>query len=307
MTPEKLTLGTRRSELALTQAKMVAAALEANHPGLTVELQEIVTSGDKILDAPLAKIGDKGLFVKELENALLDGGIDLAVHSAKDLPTGIPDGLMLAAFTPREDPRDVFIGNAARLAELRRRARVGTGSLRRRSQLLSTRPDIEVVEIRGNVDTRIRKIEEMGLDGTILAAAGLRRLGREEEASFCFQVREMVPAVGQGVLAIETRRDDTRVLEAVGSLNDDYASAAVRAERALMARLEGGCQVPVGANASIWQGEIVMYAYLGSVDGSRHVQDRIHGPLDRAEALGTELAERMLADGGEEILAEIRT
>lgn len=299
-------LGTRRSPLALIQAGMVKEALEANFPGLSVELKEMVTSGDKILDAPLAKIGDKGLFVKELESALIDGSIDLAVHSAKDMPTDLPEELTLAAFTPREDPRDVFVGAAESLADLRRGARVGTGSLRRRSQLLAARPDIEVVDIRGNVDTRIRKIEELRLDGTILAAAGLRRLGREEEAAFCFQVREMVPAVGQGVLAIETRCDDQPVLEAVGSLNDDSSSAVVRAERALMARLEGGCQVPIGANASIWQGEIVMYAYLGSVDGSRHIHERVHGPVEKAEELGIELAERMLKDGGVDILAEIR-
>jgi len=299
-------LGTRGSELAMYQAKAVAWLLQKSHLELSVKITRISTSGDKFQDAPLARIGGIGLFVKEIENALLAEEIDLAVHSCKDLPTDVPGGLKIAAYGAREDPRDAFIGSAASLAEIPEGGRIGTSSLRRRSQLLSLRPDLEVVDIRGNVDTRIRKIDELGLDGTILAAAGIKRLEREDEVSFYFSVDEMIPAVGQGVIAIETREGDPAVESLVSVHNHDDSAVAVRAERALMKRLEGGCQVPIGAHATVQANALRLRAYLGSIDGGKSVRDAIEGPLEQAEDMGIELAERMLAMGGEEILKEVR-
>ncbi|MBI5869943.1 MAG: hydroxymethylbilane synthase [Actinobacteria bacterium] len=312
MTTSKLSsiiLGTRGSELALFQAHHIAWLLQKQHVEVSVKIKTITTSGDKILDSPLAKIGDKGLFVKEIENELISGDIDIAVHSCKDLPTELPIGLMLSAFSRREDPRDAFIGDSAirMIKDIPEGGKIGTSSLRRRSQLKALRPDLEIVDIRGNVDTRIRKIGELGLDGTILAAAGIRRLEREGEASFFFAAEQMVPAVGQGVIAIESREDDPRVRKLVACLNDEESAAAIAAERAFMHELEGGCQVPIGAHAVVFDGILTMNAYLGSLDGNRHVRDRIEGPTAEAAALGVALAKRMYAAGGEEILAEIRT
>lgn len=301
-----LALGTRGSRLALCQAEAVARLLEEKNAGLPVEIRRITTSGDKILDSPLSRIGGQGLFVKEIENALIAGEIDLAVHSAKDLPTELPEGLEIAAFSAREDPRDAFIGGAKSLDEIPAGGRVGTSSLRRRSQLLSLRPGLEVVDIRGNVDTRIMKIGELGLDGTILAVAGLKRLGREGEASFFFSGDEMVPAVGQGIVAIQVRQDDAVVRQMVAGLNHPESAIAARAERALMRRLEGGCQVPIGAHATVSDGKVRLSAYLGSLDGSESVRDSIEGPAAEAEALGEELAERMYEAGGREILESVR-
>jgi hydroxymethylbilane synthase len=306
---ESITLGTRGSELALFQARHIAWILQKQHVEVSVKIKTIKTSGDKILDTPLAKIGDKGLFVKEIENELLSGDIDIAVHSCKDLPTEMPVGLMLSAFSPREDPRDAFIGGgvtARSLADIREGARIGTSSLRRRSQLKALRPDLEIVDIRGNVDTRIRKIGELELDGTILAAAGIRRLERDGEATFFFATEQMVPAVGQGVIAVETRVDDPQVRNLVFCLNDEESAAAVAAERALMYELEGGCQVPIGAHAVVYEGSLTMNAYLGSLDGSDFIRDRIEGPADQAEELGLQLARRMYESGGERILSEVR-
>ncbi|MDO8736058.1 MAG: hydroxymethylbilane synthase [Thermoleophilia bacterium] len=301
-------LGTRGSELALFQAHHIAWLLQMQHVEVSVKIKTITTSGDKILDSPLAKIGDKGLFVKEIESELISGDIDLAVHSCKDLPTEIPLGLMLSAFSKREDPRDAFIGGPGirTIDDIPVGGKVGTSSLRRRSQLKALRPDLEIIDIRGNVDTRIRKIGELGLDGTILAAAGIRRLEREGEASFYFTPEQMVPAVGQGVIAIESREDDPRVRKLIACLNDEESAAAIAAERALMHELEGGCQVPIGAHAIIFDGILTMDAYLGSLDGIRSVKDRIEGPVEDAAELGIVLAKRMFTAGGEEILAEIR-
>ncbi len=301
-----VSLGTRGSELAMYQARSVAWLLQRNHVELSVKIKKIYTAGDKIQDAPLARIGDTGLFVKEIENALLAEEIDLAVHSSKDLPTEVPEGLAIAAFGPREDARDVFIGEATSIDDIPEGAKIGTSSLRRRSQLLSLRPDLELVDIRGNVDTRIRKIGELGLCGTVLAAAGVKRLGREEEIAFHFSIDEMVPAVGQGVIAVETRDGDRPIEKLVSVCNHQESAVAVRAERSLMRRLEGGCQVPIGAHAVVEDGSLRLRAYLGSLDGSRSVRDVIEGPVEEAEVLGVRLAERMLADGGREILEEIR-
>ncbi len=302
----RVILGTRGSELALFQAHHVAWTLQKHNVDLSVKIQKITTSGDKVLDSPLAEIGDKGLFVKEIETALLSGDIDLAVHSSKDLPTELPEGLMIGALGAREDPRDAFLGQAGGLADLPEGARIGTSSLRRRSQLLALRPDLEIVDIRGNVDTRIRKIAELGLDGTILAAAGVKRLERESEVSFYFSVEEMIPAVGQGVIAIEVREGDGATRDLVTVHDDAASTAAVQAERALMRWLEGGCQVPIGAHATVSGDKLILRAYLGSLDGKRFIRDSIEGPVILAENLGEQLGKKMFESGGEEILNEVR-
>jgi hydroxymethylbilane synthase len=317
-------IGSRGSRLALVQAEWVRDRVAAHAPGLAVEIEIINTKGDKILDAPLAKIGDKGLFTKELENALLDGRIDVAVHSAKDMPTAVPDGLAIIAFTEREDVRDVFVPNPAlvearapdagplTLADVPRGARVGSSSLRRRSQLLALRPDVDVVDIRGNVETRLRKLVDEQMAGTILAAAGLSRLGRSEVAGFPFTFEQMLPAVGQGALAIEARADHPLLADLTGALDDPRTALAVRAERSLLGTLEGGCQVPIAAHAEWQAGEgaeavLALAAYVGSLDGLRSVRgDRVR-PAGDPEELGTDLAADLLGRGAGAILDEIRT
>jgi hydroxymethylbilane synthase len=303
-------LGTRGSELAMFQAHHVAWILQSKNVDLSVKIKTIMTTGDKILDTPLAKVGDKGLFVKEIENELLAGEIDIAVHSCKDLPTELPVGLTIAAFGAREDARDAFIGkpgsDARSLSDIVPGGTIGTSSLRRRSQLMSMRPDLDIVDIRGNVDTRIRKIEEMNLDGTILATAGIKRLERLFEASFFFDVEEMIPAVGQGVIAIESRENDPVVRDLLSNFNDGDSAAAVTAERALMKVLEGGCQVPIGAHARVRGSRLSIKAYLGSLDGKKFIRDEIEGPVEEAGDLGVRLAARMYEAGGREILEEVR-
>lgn len=299
-------IGTRGSDLAMFQARHVSWLLQNMHVDLSIKIKTIVTSGDKILETPLSAIGDKGLFVKEIENKLLDDSIDIAVHSCKDLPTELPAGLVIGACGEREDPRDVFIGGARRLEDIPRGARIGTSSLRRRSQLLALRPDLDIVDIRGNVDTRIGKIKSGEYFGTILAAAGVRRLEREGEIGFYFSPAEMVPAVGQGIIAMQCRQSDNPVIQLLGSTNNRDAATAATAERALMNALEGGCQVPIGAHAQVVRGEVTLEAYLGSLDGSQTVRMSHAGLAGDAAAVGTELAARMLAAGGEEILAEVR-
>ncbi len=323
---ERLVLGSRRSQLALWQSNWVRERLLELHPGLEIAVEEIATTGDKTLDVPLAKIGDKGLFVKELETALLEGRIDLAVHSAKDMPTALPDGLTIGAFTEREDVRDAFVGRVigltpearagrgagvTRLADLRRGAVVGSSSLRRRSQMLAARPDLELVDLRGNVETRLRKIDEQDLDGTVLALAGLKRLERDDAVSFVFGFEEMLPAVGQGALAIEIRGGDERVAPLVAALDHASTAVAVRAERALMARLEGGCQVPVAAYGLCADcgedGErLALTAFVGSIDGRDSVRESAEGAPAAPEALGESLAGRLIAAGADRILAEVR-
>lgn len=316
-------VGSRGSRLALVQAEWVRERVARRHPGLRVEIEVLTTKGDKLLDAPLAKLGDKGLFTKELEVALLDGRIDLAVHSAKDMPTAVPDGLAIVAVTEREDARDVFVADPALLErhgagrfsldDVPRGAKVGSSSLRRRAQLLALRPDLDLVDIRGNVETRLRKVVEQGLAGTVLAAAGLARLGRSETAAFVFGPGEMLPAVGQGALAIEARADHPRVRELAAALDHRPTALAVAAERALLARLEGGCQVPIAAHA-VWEAgggqgpaALTLAAWVGSLDGGRSVRGERTGPADDPERLGVLLAEELLAGGAGEILAAIRT
>jgi hydroxymethylbilane synthase len=315
-------VGSRGSRLALVQAEWVRDRLGERHPGLHVEIEVINTKGDKLLDAPLAKLGDKGLFTKELEAALLDERVDLAVHSAKDMPTAVPEGLAIVAFTEREDVRDVFVANPAlvercgadgfTLGDVPRGARVGSSSLRRRSQLLALRPDLDVVDIRGNVETRLRKLVEEDMAGTILAAAGLARLGRRETATFAFSFDQMLPAVGQGALAIEARTDHPLVQELVAALDHRPTALAVSAERALLRTLEGGCQVPIGAHAT-WEadgergaGALELAAYVGSLDGSRAVRGARTRPAADPEGLGTSLAAELRERGADEILDEIR-
>ncbi|MGE5228305.1 MAG: hydroxymethylbilane synthase [Deltaproteobacteria bacterium] len=321
--PERVRIGSRGSRLALVQAEWVRDRVAAHHPHLTVEIEIINTKGDKILDAPLAKIGDKGLFTKELETALLDGRIDVAVHSAKDMPTAVPEGLEIIAFTEREDVRDVFVPNPSltehrapgagplTLDDVPRGARVGSSSLRRRSQLLALRPDLDVVDIRGNVETRLRKLVDEDMAGTILAAAGLARLGRSEVTGFAFAFDQMLPAVGQGALAIEARADHPRVAGLKAALDHRPTALAVSAERALLGTLEGGCQVPIAAHAHWADGErgagtLALSAYVGALDGSRAVRGERARPAGDPEGLGVSLAAELLERGAGDILDAIR-
>ena len=307
-----LRIGSRGSKLALVQSEWVRDRLRELHPGLAVEIEVIHTKGDKILDAPLAMIGDKGLFTKELEAAILERRVDVAVHSAKDMPTETPEGLAIAVFTAREDVRDVFVarggdGTPRGLVDLPAGAVVGTSSLRRRSQLLAARPDLEVVDIRGNVETRIRKVKDEGMAGTVLAAAGLARLGRAGAAAFAFSFDEMLPAVGQGSLAIETRAGDGATRTLLLPLLHGPTAAAVCAERALMHALEGGCQVPIAALGEVvGAGGLRLRACVGSLDGTTVVRLERGGDAAAPEQLGRALADDLLAAGADRILREVR-
>jgi hydroxymethylbilane synthase len=299
-------IGTRGSKLALWQAQWVRARIQEAYPGLNVQLVTIKTSGDMILDVPLAKIGGKGLFVKEIENALLEGTVDLAVHSMKDVPVVIPPGLSMDCVTKREDPFDVLISkNGHGLKDLPRAARIGTSSLRRQAQLLHFRPDFGMVPLRGNLDTRIRKLAEQDLDAIILALAGLKRMDLTHQATETISTDICLPAIGQGVLAIETRADDRAVNETVGFLNHPGTALTMRAERAFLRRLEGGCQVPIAAYVQPLDGGLEIEGMVASVDGKRVVRERKWGKSEEAEALGVELAETLLSLGADEILREI--
>jgi hydroxymethylbilane synthase len=301
-----LCIGTRGSKLALAQANWVKARLEEQHPGLAVELVIIKTTGDKLKDVPLAQVGGKGLFIKEIEEALFAGQVDLAVHSLKDMPAVVPAGLVIAAIPPREDCRDAFISNHyGTLAAIPPGGRVGTGSLRRRVQLLNLRPDLEVVPIRGNVDTRLRKMAAQGLDALILAAAGLSRLGLSHLSRDFLSPREMLPAISQGALGLEVRAADNRAREFIAFLDDPVTHAAVDAERGFLARLEGGCVVPVAGLAQVEVGSLSFEALIGDLDGRNIIRGRITGLPSEADSLGRTLAERLLDQGGREILARI--
>ena len=303
---QKIVIGTRGSKLALWQAEHIAARLRELNPGMVVELRHIVTTGDKILDVPLAQIGGKGLFTKELETAMLAGDIDLAVHSLKDMPTELPAGLVLAATTTRLDPHDAFVSRRyASLAELPAEATVGTSSLRRKAQLLRLRPDLRIENLRGNLDTRLRKLDEGQYDAIVLAAAGLRRLGWAERITAVLSPAECLPAVGQGVLAIEARAADAEVLAAVAGLDDAGSRACVTAERTFLAVVEGGCQVPVGVYGRMTDEKLALQARILSLDGTRCVEDETVGDPSQAAMLGDSLARRLLAAGGAEILAEL--
>lgn len=302
----ELVIGTRGSTLALWQAEWVHARLRQLEPGLLVSLKQIKTTGDKILDTPLATIGGKGLFVKEIEDALLRGEIDLAVHSMKDVPTRLPDGLEILSIPEREDPRDVLISrDGAMLDRLAAGARIGTSSLRRQAQLLNVRPDLSIHMLRGNLDTRLRKLEAGEYDGILLAAAGLRRLGWADRVTEYLSPDVCLPAIGQGALALEGRADDAFVRELTGRMEHRPTRLAVTAERALLERLEGGCQVPIAAYATIEHDRLSMSALVAGVNGSRLIRDSIHGSVDEAHRLGVRLAELLLEHGGGEILREI--
>lgn len=302
----ELVIGTRGSKLALWQAGWVHARLLELEPGLSVSLKQIKTTGDKILDTPLATIGGKGLFVKEIEDALLRGEIDLAVHSMKDVPTRLPEGLEILSVPEREDPRDALISRGgATLNQLAAGARIGTSSLRRQAQLLSVRPDLSIQMLRGNLDTRLRKLEAGEYDGVILAAAGLCRLGWADRVTEYLSPDVCLPAIGQGALALEGRADDTFVRELAGRMEHRPTRIAVTAERALLERLEGGCQVPIAAYATIQQDALSMSALVAGVNGRRLVRDSIQGPAAEAHTLGIRLAERLLERGGGEILRDI--
>jgi hydroxymethylbilane synthase len=299
-------IGTRGSLLATTQSTWVKKQIEAQHPDLKVELVKIVTKGDKILDVPLAKVGGKGLFVKEIEEALLRKDVDLAVHSMKDVPSELPEELHLGIIPPRENPHDAFIANQfASLADLPEGATVGTSSLRRRAQLAALRPDLEIVDLRGNLDTRLRKLDEGQFQAIILAAAGLNRLDMSSRATGYFSAKEMLPAVGQGALGIELRKDDNELLDALSFLNDATTAIAVAAERGFLYRLEGGCQVPIGAFAEVQNGEVELTGLVASIDGKVVLKESMKGPSNEARQLGTQLANKLLDMGARDILAEV--
>ena len=306
MSRSTLILGTRGSKLAVHQSQWVQARLQELAPGLTISLQRIQTSGDKILDVPLAKIGGKGLFVKEIEDALLSKEIDLAVHSMKDVPTALPEGLDILCVPPREDPRDALITrDGCRLDQLKPGARIGTSSLRRQAQLLHYRPDFTIEMLRGNLDTRLRKLREGQFDAIVLAAAGLRRLAWDAEITEYLPVHLSLPAIAQGALGIEARSDDTFVRELLSRFEHRPTRITVTAERALLHRLEGGCQVPIAAHAALEGDRLTVDGLVASVDGRRVIRHQIQGPASEAQTLGTKLAERLLADGGDVILKEI--
>lgn len=304
--PRTIRIGTRGSALALAQTRWVEAQLQARHPGLATELVTIRTTGDKLKDVPLAQVGGKGLFIKEIEEALLAGSVDLAVHSLKDMPAETPPGCILGAVPPREDCRDAFISHRyASLGDIPSGGRVGTGSLRRKVQILHRRPDLEVVHLRGNVDTRLRKLETEGLDAIILAAAGLNRLGLGHITQWHLAVTEMLPAIGQGALGLEVRRDDQEMLRLLNPLNHYPTQVAVTAERAFLARLEGGCLIPVAALGRLENGSLTVEALISDLEGRRFLQDRVSGSPEQAQDLGRTLAEMLLERGGGEILQEI--
>lgn len=302
-----LTIGSRGSQLALWQANYIKDALE-RELGVAVQLEIIKTTGDKITGVPLASIGGtKALFTKEIEEALLEKRVDLAVHSMKDMPTILPDGLVIGAVPKREDPRDALLTrNGKGLEELPEGARIGTSSLRREVQLKRLRRDLEIVTLRGNLDTRIRKLEEGQYDAIVLAAAGLKRLGWADKVTEYLEPEKMLPAVGQGALAIEVRGDDAELLEGLACLRHADTEAATKAERAFLKKVEGGCQVPMAAHATVESGQLSMRAIVVSLDGERSVEHETSGPAAEAEKLGTELAAKLLADGAAEIMAEIQ-
>jgi hydroxymethylbilane synthase len=299
----QLTIGSRGSKLALFQANWVKSQLEAAHPDVQVIIEIIKTSGDVFLDAPLSQIGGKGLFTKEIEDALLDGRIDLAVHSLKDLPTLLPPGLGLAAVSRRDDVRDAFLSNDYRsLDTLPKGARVGTSSLRRQSQLLRLRSDLEVANLRGNLDTRLRKLDERQYDAILLACAGLDRLGYQHRITQRLSVEQLCPAVGQGALGIEARATDDETFSRLQCLHDAGTHAAVTAERAYLRRLGGGCQVPIAGYAWIEESKLELLGVVASTDGRQVFRDRASAPVEQAVELGSQLAERLLASGASEIL-----
>lgn len=309
MHKQKLVVGTRSSQLALWQADFVIGELAKKYPELVVEKRLMTTKGDKILNAPLAKIGGKGLFTKELETAMLEGEIDIAVHSLKDMPVVVPEGLVITAITQRADPGDAFVSSKYEsFQQLPAGAKVGTSSLRRKAQLLHARPDLQIEDLRGNVNTRLRKMEEENFDGIILACAGLKRLGFGDKIRQVLPQTMCLPAVGQGALAIECRQADKETRELLEFLNDRCTRLCTEAERGFLATVEGGCQVPVGVHAVSAEAGIRVEAVIASLDGSTMLRDALEAEVKNAQearAVGVSLAEKLLARGGREILRSI--
>lgn len=302
-----LVIGTRGSELALWQSNAVADMLRRKHPDLTVELKIVKTKGDKILDVALSKIGDKGLFTKELEHCLFDGTIDLAVHSLKDMQTVLPEGLSLASITERESPEDALVAPPGTTIEnLPQGGTVATGSLRRRAQLLHLRPDLTIVDVRGTVQTRLKKFDHNGWDGIILARAGLERMELDGRIAQVISPMTMVPAVGQGAFGVEIREGDEETAALVQAIEHSPTRYRSEAERAFLRRLEGGCQAPIGAYAVVVGDRLTLVGILASLDGTKVIRMDAEGPLTEAESVGTRLAEAVIADGGDVILEEVR-
>ena len=302
----RLKIGTRGSSLAVTQSEWIKNMIQSRHPDISVELVRIKTKGDKILNSPLSKIGGKGLFVKEIEDALLRKDIDLAVHSIKDVPAEIPEGLYLPVFPEREDPRDAFISKSyASISDLPEGSSIGTGSLRRSSQILNIRPDLQIVPLRGNVDTRLKRLESGDLKAVILAAAGLNRLGLSDIITQRLPADAFLPAIGQGALGLETRQGDERTLDILSFLNHRPTELVVRAERAFLKRLEGGCQVPIAGFGIIEDRSIILKGMVAELDGGNIIRDKVRGSEDRPEELGFELAERLLSSGADKILSSV--
>ncbi|WP_455865462.1 hydroxymethylbilane synthase [Pantoea agglomerans] len=301
-----LRIATRQSPLALWQAHYVQQRLMACHPGLRVELVPMVTKGDVILDTPLAKVGGKGLFVKELEQAMLEDRADIAVHSMKDVPIAFPEGLGLVTICEREDPLDAFVSNQYDSVDaLPQGAVVGTSSLRRQCQLSARRPDLIIRSLRGNVGTRLGKLDAGEYDAIILAVAGLKRLGLGDRIRYAMPAEESLPAVGQGAVGIECRLDDVQAIALLSALNDDDTAIRVKAERAMNTRLEGGCQVPIGSFAQLQGDELWLRGLVGSPDGTAMIRGERRGPRADAEKMGISLAEELLNNGAREILAEV--
>lgn len=306
MTAKRLRIATRKSPLALWQAGYVRSLLEQAHPGLEVELVMMSTQGDKILDSPLAKIGGKGLFVKELEQSLLEGHTDIAVHSMKDVPVELPAGLHLPVVLAREEPRDAFVSHRyARLDALPQRARVGTSSLRRQAQLHAVRPDLDILSLRGNVGTRLRRLADGEYDAIVLASAGLIRLGLAERITQMLETAVCLPAIGQGVIGIECRTDDAVSNALIAPLNDRPTQICIAAERALNARLQGGCQVPIAGHATLQDDTVSLHGLVGYPDGSQIIRGRVVGGAAEAAALGEALAEDLLGRGARAILNHV--
>ena len=305
---KKIVIGSRGSKLALIQANWVKSQLEESNPDIKFSIEKFKTKGDKLTDAPLSRLGGTGLFTKELENALLDNKVDLIVHSAKDVPTEIPEGLVLGAFPKREDPHDVLISkNNQCLKDLPQNAVIGTSSLRRRAQILAFRQDLKVVDLRGNLDTRLKKLESAELDAIVVARAGLLRFSLSEKASEIIPYDIMLPAVGQGALCIEIRDNDDEVKEIISILNHHETMCEVKTERVLLAKLQGGCQVPIGAHTEIvFPVNLKLEAVVCSLDGTTIIRDSIEGKIDDFADIGYELAYKLLRMGGDTILEEIR-
>ena len=302
---QTIRIATRKSPLAMWQAEEVARQLKLHHPELAVEFVKMTTKGDKILDAPLAKVGGKGLFVKELEQGMLDGQADIAVHSMKDVPMAFPEGLHLPIIMEREDPRDAFVSSHyTSLGELPANARIGTSSLRRQLQLKEAMPDAQMLDLRGNVNSRLQKLDNGDYDAIILAAAGLIRLGFKDRIRSFIEPEQSLPAIGQGAVGIECRENDATILKLLAPLNHPHTHTRLSAERAMNNRLNGGCQVPIAGYSVLEGNEIYLRGLVGRPDGSEVVRDEIRGPAAQAEQLGVELAERLLARGADAILKD---